>query len=108
VDVQIFQAKLTIEEKTVKLTKSVAKQFPIRSGRERWDAVVKGKDVPQPLGKVAGKMLGAVGEWLFLVKDEEAGLVWVPPTSFFSALAEQVRARGNKEDNPSEVPTLIL
>lgn len=92
----------------MRLTKAIAKQFPIRRNSGRWDATVKGEDVPQAICKIAGKTLGAASEWLFLVKDEVAGLAWVPPVSFYPALAEQVRARGIKADDPAAVKTIIL
>lgn len=107
-EVKVYQATLTTEEKTVRLTKPIAKQFPIRSGTRRWDAIVKGEDVPKAIGKVVGKTLGASSEWLFLVEDKEAGLAWVPPALFYPALAEKILARGTELDNPSGVPTLIL
>lgn len=106
-NVKVYQAKLEIEGRTVRLTKAIVKQFPIQSGSKRWDAMAKGEDVPQPICKVNSETLGAKG-WLYLVEDPEAGLAWVPPARFYPALLEKVRERGGDEDNPSDVPTVIL
>lgn len=107
-EVQVYRATLTVEGRTVRLTKAIAKQFPIHTGSRRWDTMAKGESVPEPICKVNGKTLGASSNWLYLVEDSEAGLVWVPPVGFYPALLERMRERGGDEDDPSEVPTVIL
>jgi hypothetical protein len=86
IEVQVFQAALLVEGKRVRLTKTIARQFPILDGRKRWDAAVVGEPQPEPICKVAGKVLGTSYTWMYLVEDAEAGLGWVAATQMSEAV----------------------
>lgn len=90
IEVQVFQATLLIEERRVRLTRSIAKQLPILDGHKRWDAAVDGEPQPEPICKVAGKILGQSYSWMYLVEDPEAGLGWVAATQMCEGMAEKV------------------
>ena len=106
--VEIYRAILTVEKRKERLTRTIAKQLPILDGKERWDAAANGEPQPEPICKVAGSTLGQSHRWYYLVPDEEAGLGWVAATQMHPKMAEAVIAKGGWEDNPSEVPTVIL
>ena len=79
--VTVHVATLTIEEKTSKLTKVIAKQLPIQSWDTRWDAARANEPAATPLCKVNGSTLGNSAPWLLLIQDAEAGLIWAPYVS---------------------------
>jgi len=106
--VEICRVILTIEKRKERLTRAIAKQFPILDGNKRWDAAENGEPQPDPICKVAGNTLGQSHRWYYLVPDEVAGLGWVAATQMHPRMAEAVIARGGWVDNPSEVPTAIL
>lgn len=72
--ISVIQARVVTEEGSIKLTKSVAKQFPII-----WDdahEIVREED--PPICKVRGVVLGEKRiEWLLLYPDEMDGYAWV-------------------------------
>lgn len=73
--INVIQARVVTEEGSVKLTKSVAKQFPLKWGYEGRELTRK----QTPICKVLGATLGPNAQkirWLFLVADEMAGYVW--------------------------------
>ena len=106
--IEIYRASLTVEKRKERLTRAIAKQFPILDGQKRWNAAEDGEPQPEPICKVLGKTLGQSYRWLYLVPDEVAGLGWVAATEMHPKMAEAVIAKGGWADNPSEVPTVIL
>ena len=109
IEVQIHRAYLVVEGKRVKLTKSIAKQFPVLNATARWDAAVMGEPQPEPLCKVAGKVLGEeLYAWMYLVPDEEAGLGWIAAMQPSEGMVQRILERGGWVDDPSRVPTVIL
>lgn len=95
----------------VRLTLTEVKKYPIRDGIERAEAIDMGGSVSPPLAKIRPNVLGtcASGGWLYLVRDEVAGLVWVPPAPYFEKYNRELYRQGlDPEMHPSEVPTLIF
>jgi len=107
-EVEIYQAYLMIEGKRVRLTKAIAQQLPILDGRKRWDAAMVGEPQPEPICKVAGKVLGERYAWMVLVPDEEAGLGWVAAVQPSEEMARRIVEHGGWVDDLSQVPTVIL
>ena len=103
--VEVFQAFLTIEGKRLRLTKAIAKQFPICAGTVRMVAAGQAKD---PICKVRGAVLGRTFGWLYLVEDAVAGLVWEPACIYRGEYAERMREKGYNVDEPALVPMVIL
>ena len=99
VQVTIHTATLTIEEQTVKLTKGIAKQFPVLPLTTRWDEIVAGTP-REPICKVNGEALGKTAQWYYLVQDDAAGLAWVEP------IVRNDILKGY--DDLAEVPTVVL
>ena len=106
--VKVHEVTLTVNEKEKRLTKVIARQFPILDGRERWRAAELGQVQPEPICKVMGSVLGSTHRWLYLVSNEEAGLAWVAATEMGIEYAEMVLERGGWVDKPADVPTAIL
>ncbi len=104
--VRISRVFLTIEDREVRLTKSMAKQFPILDGAARWRAAEHGEAQPEPICKVAGRVLGQSWSWLYLVEDEVAGLGWVAAMQPDPRLADTIVEHGGWVDDPSQVPTV--
>lgn len=107
-EVQVSIASLVVEGKAIRLTKSVAKQFPLCSGQERQRAGDKGEEAAEPIAKVMGQTLGAHCSWLYLVQDDEAGLAWQPANVVGPDYERRVVERGGWVDHPEEVPTIVL
>lgn len=107
-EVQIYRAILIIEGRKEQFTKSRAKQLPILSGGDRWRAAEKGEPQPEPICKVAGKVLGQSYGWMYLVEDPVAGLGWVAAMQPNQKYAESILGRGGWVDHPEDVPTVIL
>jgi len=104
---------LTIEEHRVLLTLDIARQFPIVNPTHiRWRPMENGIEVPEPILKVSASALGmhGVGDWYYLVVDEERGLAWVPPFVPEPGYIAISREHGNpcNVDHPHEVPTVVL
>ncbi len=108
IQVNVHRAYLVIEDRKEKLTKAIARQFPILEGRQRWDAALAGEPQPEPICKVRGEVLKQPFNWMYLVEDEEAGLGWVAAMQPDEKFAETILARGGWVDEPSQVPTVIL
>lgn len=117
--VKVYQARLIVEEKEVKLTKSVGRQFPLLDGRARNDRAREGLEGKKPIGKVRIQALGhpdtsgyskpwAPRGWLYLVQDDEAGLAWTPIILPVPGLAKRMLEAGGWIDHPEDVPTIIL
>jgi len=98
--VDIYIATIQTELREVRLTKNIAKQFPIRYGSDRWDRYVRGEDVPRALCKIRGATIGTSG-WLILVEDDVAGLAWDVPV-----MNDELVKSGF--DDLTEIPTVIL
>lgn len=109
-EVEIYRVTLTIEKRKVRLTKAIAKQFPILDGGKRWRAAERGEEQPTPSCKVRAKVLNkdSYRNWLYLVKDNEAGLGWVAPCVPMDSFALSIVKSGGWVDTPAEVPTVIL
>ena len=107
-DVELYQAFLTIDKRKVKLTKSIAKQMPILDGKARWHGAEQGLPQPEPFCKVAGHVLNQMYDWMYLVEDEVAGLGWVAAMQVDTTYAEQIVKRGGWIDKPADVPTVFL
>lgn len=110
VKVQVYRAVLTVEGETIRLTKSIAKQFPFDDPRrKRYSNIVSGRPLREPIGKVMGSVLG-IDEfsWLYLVPDEKSGMAWAFPVCPHPQLAADMRAKGQHVDDPTTVPTLVL
>ncbi|MFQ5614732.1 MAG: hypothetical protein ACE5H9_21640, partial [Anaerolineae bacterium] len=98
-----------IKENEEKLTKAIARQFPILSGQERFDAAMAGESQPDAICKILGITLGvSAHKWLYLVEDKEGGLAWVPPVLIYKALADSVIQKGGWIDDPAKVSTVVL
>ena len=106
--VKIHEVTLIVNEKERRLTKSIAKQFPILDGDKRWRAAEKGQPQPEPICKVLGSVLDSTHRWLYLVQDEVAGLGWVAPCEAQRDFARVIVERGGWIDVPANVPTVIL
>lgn len=108
-NVRIYEATLAINNKERKLTKSIARQFPISSGQVRARKLEQGCRQPQAICKVQGATLGKeYWTWLYLVHDEVAGLKWVAVNELESGYKKMVLDRGGLVDDPALVPTVIL
>jgi hypothetical protein len=107
-EVDIHRVFLTVEGRREKLTKSIAKQLPTLDGKLRWRAAELGEDAPEPICKVMGSVLGHTWDWMYLVKDEAAGLGWVAAMQIDEDFAVTIIERGGWVDDPSKVPTVIL
>ena len=103
-EIEIYRAYLVIESKREKLTRTIAKQFPIRPGNAR-SLYSPNKE---PICKVRGATLGHIATWLYLVQDEEAGLAWEPANMVREDLVKDFRAKGWHVDTPEDVPTVVL
>lgn len=117
--VKVYLAYLVVNEKEVRLTKSIARQFPLLDARARLRKAEAGEEAREPIGKVRIKALGhpetsgykgvwAPRGWVYLVEDAEAGLAWVSPIVPMAKLAEAIMKAGGWVDHPEEVPTIIL
>ncbi len=107
--VKIHQAELLISKKFVKLTKSVAKQFPILDARDRWFKMESGEDVPVPICKVNADTIKPKYPWTWLYLIEiPNGLAWVAANEPGPEYAATVAERGGYVDVPESVPTVIL
>ena len=107
-EVRVSQVFLFVEDRKVRLTKSMARQFPILDGGKRWRAAEHGRPQPEPICKVTGKVLGQSWSWMYLVEDEVAGLGWVAAMQPDPRFAETILKRGGWIDEPGQVPTVIL
>jgi hypothetical protein len=107
--VNILEARLVFEKKVVKLTRSVARQFPIRDGQQRAFALENGERVDLPICKVLGKTLGKrFMKWLYLVEDPVSGYAWVPAHTPDEYLVKVIEQAGGQTDDPLLVPTVVL
>jgi len=111
--IEVVRAWIVTDEGKARLTKAVAKQFPVRNNNDRIDAMERGEaEQPSPIGKVlATVFLGKEGwGWFILVRDELAGYAWVRPAAYPAAsdYRTTVLARGGWEDDLSTIPTIIL
>jgi len=107
-EVEVYQAILTVEKRKVRLTKSIAKQFPVRPAMDRWRAAEKGETQPAPICKVPGSALGHPFEWMYLIEDPVAGLAWVAAMQPRADFAKAIVDRGGWIDHPDDVPTVII
>lgn len=105
--VKLYQATLTIEGKEQKLTKAIAKQFPVMPFSTRSCLVHL---VNEPIAKISAHVLGLGKGWLYLVEDSEMGLRWEPPIEYFGSpeRGEGARVKGYNVDTPNEVPTIYF
>lgn len=110
IKVNIYRAVLTVEGERVKLTRSIAQQFPLdEPRRKRYMNAISNRPLRDPIGKVRGYLLGVEEfPWLYLVPEPESGLAWAFPICPIKALADDMQAKGQHVDDPSQVPTLIL
>lgn len=108
IEVEVFRAYLVIEERREKLTRAIARQFPILDESERWDAAIEGKHQPEPICKVRGEVLCQPYRWMYLVPDEEAGLGWGAAIQPAEEMAQRIVEHGGWVDHPAEVPMVIL
>jgi hypothetical protein len=108
VKIQICRAHIVTEEGKTKLTKAVAKQFPILPGNSRAARLEAGKEVEAPLCKVLGATLGDPNHWLYLIPFALTGYAWVQVNDTLPRYAESIIERGGQVDRPVEVPMVIL
>ena len=98
-EVQLYQAFLTIEGKKVKLTKSIARQFQLHLrdwGRMR--KIAHHEPFDSAICKVQAKLISRdLTGWLILVPNDESGLMWT----------RAVRAQEGG-DKLKDIPTVIL
>jgi len=104
-EVEVHQAILIIEGKRKTLNKAVAKQFPFRPADTRSVAAGMARE---PIAKVRGEVLDRISGWLYLVKDEVAGLAWEPAVTYGKDYDNKMREGGYHVDDPATVPTIIL
>jgi hypothetical protein len=103
-DIEIYQATLIIGSTRKTLTKSVAKQFPVRT----IDARIVASGMAKPaIAKIRGETIGQTG-WLLLVKDPKAGLAWEPANVYASDYGKRMQAEGYHVDWLEDIPTIIL
>lgn len=113
-EVKIHQAFLVIKGREVRVTKSIAKQFPLRTwrnqmGEDRSLRMLTGRPTPKPICKVQARTLDkGLSGWMILVPDNEAGLVWVRPVLVPLGNQERIKEEGGHWDVLSEIPTVIL
>lgn len=115
-EVNVHQAFFTVKGREIRLTKSVAKQFPLRHhgytpnrGISRANRMLQGKPYEEALCKTQARTLDRdLSGWMLLVKDEEAGLIWVRPVRVGYSNQKTVRERGGCWDVLSTIPTVIL
>lgn len=106
--IQVCMAYVVTEEKKVRLTKAVAKQFPIFSGSDRARALEQGIEQSKPLGKVMGQTLSKPWTWLYLLADEVSGYAWVGVNELHPDYVKSVLAHGGLVENPADVPLIVL
>lgn len=115
VAVQVFQATLVFQEQSVKLTKAVAKQFPVlKPFSVRFDAMAEAvrdgtpseEALPSAYLKVNAKSIDkdALGSWYLLVDHPDGGLAWASPVHPESYVAR----KGWPHDDLASIPTVIL
>lgn len=107
--VKIYQATLTIDEKLVKLTKAIARQFPVLDAQGRWRKIENGDKVTSPICKVNAETIKRdyLWPWLYLIQTDN-GLAWVAANTPGDEYAARVISRGGYVDDPMTVPTVIL
>ena len=107
-DISLYVLKIEVMGKQTELTLKIAKQFPILDFNLRYDQAIEGWEFsPNPICKINAKTLGIIGEWLYLVEDEMAGLAWVRPV-IFAIDEEKIIERGGWVDHPEKVTTIVL
>lgn len=109
--VQLHQAFLIVDEKPVKLTKSVARQIPVETEAKRWDRMTGRSKEPvrEPICKIRGATMAEAWPWLYLVVDDDGELVWtVPYWPMDAKMRQGIVDEGKRIDDPSSVPTVFL
>lgn len=110
IEVEIYRVYLTTEKERVRLTKAIAKQFPIAQSRHRVDLACRGQEAPKPICKVLAGVLDNVQStsiWLVLVPNDD-GLRWEYPATFAGEFESSVLKRGGWVDDLSTIPTVVL
>jgi len=98
--IKLCEAWIVTENTRRRLTKSMARQFPIRRG---WARQIRLVPLETPVCKIRGKAIGHRGAWLYLIPDDEAGYIWLQPAHSASFTAE-----GGVTFTPDMCPTVIL
>jgi len=106
--VNVHVVTLQVEERSQRLTKAIARQFPVLESAVRWRAMENGQPVSAPICKVRGQTLGHIWEWMYLVEDATAGLAWVAAMQVRPDYKPVIVERGGYVDTPELVPTVIL
>lgn len=115
-EVKVHQAFFAVKGREIQLTKSVARQFPLRHygympnrGVSRETRMLQGMSYAEAICKVQARTIDRdLSGWLLLVEDEEAGLVWVRPVRVAYSNRQTVGERGGHRDVLSTIPTVIL
>jgi hypothetical protein len=107
-EIQICRAYIVTEEGRTKLTKTIAKQFPILPGNSRARRLESGEEVEVPLCKILGKTLGDSNHWLYLIPFKMTGYAWVQVNELIANYEALILERGGQVDDPSKVPMAIL
>lgn len=108
-EVAIYQASLTVEGRRTRLTKAIAKQFPVHHwyDGDRSAKVSAGHSVPSALCKVqASTLVRDTGGWLILIRDDVAGLLWTRPAPCSPRLSDPQTDKA--WDDLVKIPTVIL
>lgn len=106
--IKLVEAYVITKESERRLTKAIAKQFPVREFGKRGFRLENGQPVDEPICKVRGETLGLVGTWYYLVEDVKAGYIWEHAFIVKENYAKILAKRGVHADDPSQVPTAIL
>lgn len=113
-EIELYRAVLVVEKKKIKLTKAVARQFPLIDGYTRLRKAQTGQEAEEPIAKVRAQALKhpdaseLAGGWFYLVEEEEGGLAWTPAITPMAKYAEKIIEHGGWVDHPENVPTIIL
>jgi len=107
--VKVCEVRLSSELGERRLTKAIAKQFPLKFGSERFDLAVTCQPKPEPICKVlAGTLERDALGWLVLTEDPIAGFAWFRPVTGDKKLEQSLIDRGSWIDDLATIPTAIL
>lgn len=107
IEVKVHVAYITVRGESKRLTKAIAKQFPVKGDRST--SAMRGTEEPEPLCKINAATIDKdYTGWFLLVPDPIAGLVWTRPADFREDFLPSVLDRGGWYDNMEAIPTVIL